>query len=101
LQLALHAILLAVQEEAQLQPSQVGGLVELDCLVKDFNIAAEYQGTHHFFDIIYYGQRDTQLQVDYTKAVACGLAGVHLVEIPFYIPAPSSAQLIKVFSQYQ
>jgi len=47
--------------------------------------AVEYQGEHHYFDILIYGQHQEIMARDAMKAALCSLSGLKLIEVPFWL----------------
>lgn len=48
------------------------------------NLAVEYQGDRHYFDVSLYGEVLHFSAWDAAKAVLCAMRGVHLVEVPYW-----------------
>jgi len=73
--------------------------IELDIFVPGKNVALEYQGERHYFDIETYGQQEKSLGIDSEKALGCGLRAVTLIEVPYWWKA-GKATLLSTLSQF-
>jgi len=59
-------------------------LLSLDLFIKELDLAIEYQGEYHYFDLQAYGAQRKQSDTDEAKAFYCATAGIKLLEIPFW-----------------
>jgi len=75
-----------VIEEIELMASNKNNsaTLELDLLVEGLDIAIEYEGAHHYFDVMLYGDRLIAWDTDVDKAYQCGARGLSLVEVPYW-----------------
>jgi len=55
----------------------------VDIMLKDWNVALEYQGEGHFFDLDVY-RASQALDIDAEKAVRCGFKEITLIEVPYW-----------------
>jgi len=58
--------------------------IELDLYSEDKKLALEAQGQWHYFDVYNYGDCESFGRRDAEKALACSLAGIRLVEVPYW-----------------
>jgi hypothetical protein len=58
-------------------------LMELDIYVPRFQLALEYQGSHHFVQSPLFASPSIQQERDLQKAMECQHAGITLIEIPY------------------
>jgi len=59
-------------------------LLEFDVFVKSCNMAIEFQGNYHFFDILTLGEHELFATRDLEKAVTCAFQNVSLLEVPYW-----------------
>ncbi len=64
--------------------------LELDCYNADLGLAAEYQGKQHYkYTPFFHKNKEAfrnQQYRDELKRIACQQHGIHLIEIPYWIP---------------
>lgn len=64
--------------------------LELDCYNADLGLAAEYQGKQHYkYTPFFHKNKEAfrnQQYRDELKRIACRQHGIHLIEIPYWIP---------------
>jgi len=58
--------------------------VILDVFVESANLAVEYHGIQHFFDVNTLNESVIQTDRDAVKAVTCARRGIALVEVPYW-----------------
>lgn len=62
----------------------VNATLELDIYVEPLRLALEYQGPHHYFDVLLYGDQIKAQDTDIDKALACSFRNISLIEVPFW-----------------
>ena len=74
-----------VIEEFSLPNTRNSGIpVELDIFIPQLNLALEYQGEHHYFDIPAFGSLELYKYRDNEKSNICKELGINLVPIPYW-----------------
>jgi hypothetical protein len=75
-----------------------GRKMELDIFLPSENLAFEYQGEHHYYDIYAVGRnRWLQSQKDEEKREACQREGITLIEIPFWWDGDRSSLMATIY----
>ena len=57
--------------------------MELDFWIPQWNIAIEYQGEHHYYDVYHVSVRWRQKHRDEEKRMICLSRGITLIEVPY------------------
>lgn len=58
--------------------------IELDIFIRDKNLAIEYQGEGHYFDLLSYGVQQYADEHDAERQAVCVYMNITLVEIPYW-----------------
>ena len=61
-----------------------GQKMQLDIYLAQANLAFEYQGEHHFYDVPIFGPSIQYSERDMEKRKACQQKGITLIEIPYW-----------------
>jgi hypothetical protein len=73
--------------------------MELDVYLSDKQLAFEYQGEQHYYDIYTLGNRWVQMQIDEEKRQACKEKGITLIEIPYWWDFSKSSLITTIYHQ--
>lgn len=58
--------------------------IQLDLYIPSLDLAFEYQGLQHYFDVHVFGETENQQHRDVEKAVLCASNCLRVVEVPFW-----------------
>eukprot|EP01124_Arcella_intermedia_P001376 TRINITY_DN10741_c1_g6_i1.p1 TRINITY_DN10741_c1_g6~~TRINITY_DN10741_c1_g6_i1.p1 ORF type:complete len:432 (+),score=112.01 TRINITY_DN10741_c1_g6_i1:52-1347(+) len=58
--------------------------MELDIWVPTFNLALEYQGEQHYYDLLFFGSFALSKERDLKKKSACESKGISILHVPFW-----------------
>lgn len=72
----------SIVEEAR--NAQIRGSAELDLTIPDLSLAVEFQGEHHFSDILDVGLAAVKASTDERKAALLASKGLSLISVPYW-----------------
>lgn len=64
--------------------SETQARMQLDLFIPQLNLALEYQGQHHFYDIYHFGPQSMLYNRDEAKKAACKANNITLIQIPYW-----------------
>jgi hypothetical protein len=73
-----------LSEEVLPDPGGLSQRANFDIIIPALNLAFEYQGAHHFRDVLKYGDARQKDATEFSKAAYCQRAGLLLIAIPYW-----------------